>query len=220
VTAYFFSDETGQHTGGKYFVVAGIALTKYRKWIVDDITHAERASGKGKQDWKGTKNVAIRSDYIERVLNIENLNGSVFYAAYEDNQKQYWDYTVDALARAIQFFAPDEHCIIRHQGFNHKTREKLKASLAISGASFEIQTGDIKRSEIRLADALAGFIGVVKYSGTDSANYYPDVPGWFLNLTEKPQQEPEPDGATKEAPKNEAPIQGDPVGASQSPGIE
>jgi hypothetical protein len=199
---YFFSDETGQHSGGKYFVVAGVAFAKYRNWIAEEVQHAERASGKGKQDWKGTKNVAIRADYLNRILEIGNLNGTVFYAAYENHQKEYWDYTVDAIGMAIRRFAPDAHSIIRHQGFNYRTREKLKAELTTSGTSFEIQTGADKRCEIRLADALSAFIGIVKYSGSDSANHYPDVPDWFVDL------------------KNEAPIQGTPVGASQSPGIE
>ena len=183
-------------------MVAGVAFTKYRQWIADQIQHAERASAKGKQDWKGTKNPKQRIDYLERIFAIEDLKGTIFYAAYENHEKDYWSYTVDALSIAVARFAQNSHSFIRHQGFNYKTREKLKAHLRMSGASFEIQSGADKRCEIRLADALAGFIGVVKYSGSDSANLYPDIPEWFVDL------------------KNEAPIQGLPVGASQSPGIE
>lgn len=182
-TAYFFSDETGQHSGGKYFLMAGVAFTKYRKWIADDLHLAERVSMKGKQDWKGTKNIEQRIRYIQEILSIDNLQGSVFYSAYENHDKQYWDYTVDALTRAVGRFGANRHSIIRHQGFNYRSREKLKAALAVSGYSYEIQSGSQeKRAEIRLADALSGYIGLVRFSGAQTASYYPDIPAWFVDL--------------------------------------
>lgn len=181
--AYFFSDETGQHSGGRYFLVVGVAFAKYRKWITDDLHAAERTSDKGKQDWKGTKNPVCRINYIERILQIEALKGTVFYAAYENHEKEYWDYTVDALALGIQRFGRTCHSIVRHQGFNYRTREKLKAALIDTGCSYEIQTGSKeKRAEIRLADALAGYVGLVRFNRSATANHYPQPPDWFVDL--------------------------------------
>lgn len=190
-TAYFFSDETGLHSAGRYFLVVGVAFTKYRQWIADDLHHAERVSCKGKQDWKGTKNIHQRIRYISEVLQIERLRGTVFYAAYENNKKEYWTYTVDALSMAIQRFAADRHSIVRHQGFNFKSREKLKKAMSDAGCSFEIQSGSQqKRAEIRLADALAGYLGMSMYGDSTTAGYFPDVPEWFVDLKhEAPLQE-------------------------------
>lgn len=81
-TAYFYSDETGSHTKGRYFLVAGVVLTRHQKWIADQLHHAERVSGKGKQDWKGEKNVKIRIRYLEEVFAIKGLHGAVFIARF------------------------------------------------------------------------------------------------------------------------------------------
>jgi hypothetical protein len=182
-SAFYFSDETGQHSGGRYFLLAGVAFTRYRKWIADELLHAERASGKGKQDWKGTKHLGHRIDYIRRLLQIEAMRGSVFYACYERNEREYWTYTVDALLRALAFFGSGRRNIVRHQGFNYRSREKLRAALVGTGLEVHIESGNKeKRCEIRAADALAGYLGLMKYGSTETSNYYPDVPDWLVNL--------------------------------------
>ena len=181
--AYYFADETGNHSGGRYFLVAGVAFTKYRLWIRDELEQIERVSGKGKQDWKGTKNPRVRVDYIERVIALEQMQGTAFYAEYLNNDKEYWLYTVDALERAIKRFGAGCHNIVRHQGLNYKSREKLKEDLRSVGYSVEIQTGSEKRAEIRVADGLAGYLGLVKHNPDSStANYFPDVPDWIIDL--------------------------------------
>lgn len=183
-SAYLYSDETGTHSGGRYFVVAGAVLGKHQKWTADQIAHAERVSDKGRQDWKGTKNVKQRIRYIEEVLKIANLRGAVFFATYPNNDRKYFDCTVDALTRAVIQFGQDRKTLIRHQGFNYKTREKLKAALTETGRDYEIQTGSEKRAEIRLADALCGYLGLVLFNQDErNRNYYPPVPDWFLDLT-------------------------------------
>jgi hypothetical protein len=178
-----YSDETGQHSNGRYFLVCGVVLVTHQKWIQDQLHHAERVSDKGRQDWKGTKNVRQRSRYIEEVLEIQNLKGRVFYAAYADNQKNYWQYTVDALTKAIVKLGADGRCLMRHQGFNYNTRTKLADALACAGCDYEIQTGSEKRAEIRLADALCGYVGLVMFnSESQFAKYFPDLPDWFIDL--------------------------------------
>lgn len=188
---YFFSDETGQHSGGKYFLVCGAAISTHRIWTAEQLGHAERVSSKGKQDWKGTKNVGQRVRYIEEVLAIQNLKGTIFFAAYENNHKEYWDYTVDALFRVIQRFGRNRRSLIRHHALNFKSREKLKAALSSVGHRYEIQTGSEKRAEIRLADAICGYIGLQMYnSNHESAGLFPPIPDWFVDLkNEAPLQE-------------------------------
>jgi hypothetical protein len=182
-TAYYFADETGTHSGGRYFLVAGVAFTKYRLWMKDELEHAERASGKGKQDWKGTKHAGIRADYIQRVFDIEHMRQSMFYAEYLNNGKEYWSYTVDTLDRAIRRFGEGRHNIVRHQGLNYKSREKLKGELKNAGYSVEIQSGSEKRAEIRAADGLAGYLGLVKHNPENPAiRHYPNVPAWIVDL--------------------------------------
>lgn len=182
-TAYLYSDETGTHTKGRYFLVAGVVLTRHQKWIADQLAFAERISGKGKQDWKGTKNYKNRVRYIEEALDIENLKGTVFYATYPENQREYWAYTVDALSRAVCRFGIDRKTLMRHQGFNYQTRGKLKGALKEMGRDFEIQTGSDKRAEIRLADAVCGYLGLLLFNADSPvANAYPAVPDWFIDL--------------------------------------
>lgn len=140
-------------------------------------------SCKEKQDWKGTKNVERRIRYINELLTIRNLEGAVFYAAYENNRKEYWDYTVDALFRAVRRFGVNRFSIIRHQGLNFRSREKLKSALSSVGSKYQIQTGSDKRAEIRLADGLCGYIGLMRYNSEGStARYFPAIPSWFIDL--------------------------------------
>lgn len=163
--------------------MAGVAFTKYRQWIKSDLEQAERASGKGKQHWKGTRYVPHRVNYIERVLGITNLEGTIFYAEYVNNSREYWAYTVEALVLAIRRFGVDRHNILRHQGLNYKSREKLKSALKADGHSLEIQSGSEKRTEIRLADGIAGYLGLVRHNKENkSAGDFPDVPDWIINL--------------------------------------
>lgn len=193
--AFYFADESGNHSGGRYFVVAGVAFTKYRQWIKSDLEHAERASGKGKQDWKGTKNPSVRANYIERVLAIEQMRESVFYAEYLNNDREYWSYTVDALTLAIKKFGDGKHNIVRHQGLNYKSRQKLKYNLLECGLSVEIQSGSDKRAEIRVADGLAGYLGLVRHNPeSPSVNLYPDIPDWIIDLKSEAPQEVSQEG--------------------------
>lgn len=171
------------HSGGRYFVVAGVAIMKHRILTRDQLSQAERVSSKGKQDWKGTKNLQRRIRYIETVVKIPELTGAFFYACYENNERKYWEYTVDAIRLAILRFGQDRHCIVRHQGFNYRTREKLREALAELDYSFEIQTGSTKSVEVRLADGICGYLGLMLFNGdSQQASYYCAVPESFVNL--------------------------------------
>lgn len=106
-TMYLFSDETGAHTGGKYFIVAGVAFGSYRNWNRQDLLKAERVSLKERKDWADTKNPYQRIRYIEIILGLTGLQGRVFFACYR-NTKDYWDLTVETLDAAMHHFCRDD----------------------------------------------------------------------------------------------------------------
>jgi hypothetical protein len=168
-------------------------LTRHQKWIADQLHHAERVSGKGKQDWKGEKNVKIRIRYLEEVFAIKGLHGAVFYRSFPQNEQNYWDYTASTLSSALPLFGAGRMNDVRHQGFNFRTREKLKGDLECSGCAFQIQTGSEKRAEIRLADAICGFLGLTLFNAdSPTAKLYPAMPDWFIELkNEAPVMEPQ-----------------------------
>jgi hypothetical protein len=190
-TAFYFSDETGAHTGGRYFLVGGVALISHRLWTRDQLLQIERVSGKDKKDWHATKNPLQRRRYIEEVLKIEALRGAVFHAEYRDNGKNYFDCTVDALVSAIATYGEDRHNIVVHQGFAFAARTRLARALERQGHSYEIQPGNQnKRVEIRLADALCGYVGMMSDPDNVYANAFPELPEWFVDLKKRSPPSP------------------------------
>lgn len=127
---YFFTDETGAHTGGRHFIVAGVAFGHYRRWNRHDLLHAENVSLKGRKDWHETKNIAQRVQYIEIVLELERLREHMFYTHFTDTSKEhYWQHTVDTLCLAIAHFTDQETAVVHHQGLNGGSRDRLKKNL-------------------------------------------------------------------------------------------
>lgn len=187
---FFYSDETGHHSGGRYFIVAGIVVAAYHKLIRQQLVEAERISGKGKLDWHGTKDRRDRRRYLELALDIPQLRGRVFFRAYENTQ-EYWSCTAKALGEAVSLFGREKQCIIAHEGFTHSGREKLKRSVKASGR-FEVRAGDFKEPLIRLADCLAGFLALVKFGDPKKADFLGGLDyDWFIDLGKKSPSSPE-----------------------------
>lgn len=182
-TVYFFSDETGSNTRGRYFLVAGFASSRYRLWTRDDLLHVERVSMKNKRAWNETKVLAQRTRYIRDVLRIQHLQSRLFYATYRDNGRQTWTCTADAICLAVKRFAPNGHAIIKHQGFEYGAREKLRESLDPLGISYEIQPANqLKHAEIRLADALCGYLRTCQDGTPEMADRFDPPPEWLVDL--------------------------------------
>jgi hypothetical protein len=184
-TVYLFSDETGAHTGGKYFIVAGVAFDSYRKWNRHDLLQAEAVSMKDRKDWSDTKNAYQRIKYIEVVLGMGGLRGRVFFACYR-NTKDYWNLTVATLDAALHHFCGgDCRRLISHQGFNSQTRYKLRKALTARGWRVEVDpAGQKLHPEMRLADALCGYLGICHNEDSKVADKFPEMPDWFVNLNE------------------------------------
>ena len=149
-SAYFYTDESGSHTRGRYLVIAGIALVGHHNAVRAHLYAAEEQSRKGKRCWAGT-DARINADYLSRALDTELLAGRVFYQRYR-NASPTWDNTVDALALALKRFGDrGRRCILAHEGFGSGTRKKLER--ALRGLVAEVRSGQSeRRPEIRLAD--------------------------------------------------------------------
>ena len=89
-------DETGQQTGGRYLIVAAVAVTSHRRLIDARLCEAERLSKKGGQDWSGTSPTRL-SRYLSMALEIPDLQGGIFYRVCKNvDPKQYVNMTISA----------------------------------------------------------------------------------------------------------------------------
>jgi len=157
---YCYADETGPDTEGKMFLVAVVITTsELREAIERRLEDVEEKSGKGLIKWKSTS-VARKDAYLQGILNIDDLQGGLFYAVYRDT-KDYLRLVTLTIARAVMQFS---------QGREHKATiyiDGLKKSEFSKVARYLSQTGvrrrkiggldDESSAYIRLADALAGF---------------------------------------------------------------
>jgi hypothetical protein len=184
-TVQIYSDETGLHTGGKYFLIGGVIFEKTRRWTRHQLLHAESVSLKGKKDWHATKNQAQRVKYIETITDIAELRGCVFHDCYRNNAKNYWSMTVDSLDRALTRFSCQQAAIVFHQGFNSGSRNKLQKDLRERGHDVSVASANQENlPEVRLADAVCGYLGVLESRGR-IANAYPDCPEWLVDLKQE-----------------------------------
>lgn len=157
---YCYADETGPDTEGKMFLVAVVITTsELREAIERGLEGLELKSGKRLLKWKSTS-VKRKDAYLQGILGIDALQGSLFYAVYRDT-KDYLRLVTLTIARAVTRFS---------QGREHKATiyiDGLKKSEISKVARYLSQTGvrrrkvgglrDESSAYIRLADALAGF---------------------------------------------------------------
>jgi len=180
-----YSDESG-HKGQdiRLFTVAGVAISAHANVIKQKLVRAEKVSGKGTSKWQKTKSHQIRRHYLEEVLKIQQLNGCAFQRPYEGEVNAF-EATADALRAAVEEFAGNKHCVLVHQGFNAKTRTKLRDELRRAGIdNITVESGSMENEpRVRLADALAGFAGLIR-SDSHIVDIYNGLPyeGWFVEL--------------------------------------
>lgn len=178
-----YTDETGTHTAGRYFVVAGIALDAYHGKTRDALLKAETNSGKEKRDWrKSTPSMRVR--YLDEALVIEFLHSRVFFQIYRQIGKgEFFERTADTLAGAAEHFGGTGYrrVLAAHEGFTVGGRVKLQQLLDSRG-NFEVRSGSFgARPEIRLADALCGLLALVHCS-EHGAEYEHLVKDWFVRI--------------------------------------
>jgi hypothetical protein len=155
---YCYADETGPDTEGKMFLVAVVITTsELREAIERGLEGLEAKSGKGILKWKSTS-VKRKDAYLQGILGIDALQGSLFYAVYR-NTKDYLKLVSLTIAEAIIAFSQDKdyQATIYIDGLRKNERKEVVRFL--KGIKRRKVGGlrDESSAYIRLADALAGF---------------------------------------------------------------
>ena len=169
-----------------HFVVAGIAIMFDRANITQQLMDAERISQKGLADWHGTHPPNIRERYLDAVLGIESLHGRFFFYPFDSlAPNEYWEARVSALAAAISVYTPGNcHHMMQHEGLKSNPRFQLRSDLRKRGcAGVSVETAQfVAEPEVRLSDAVAGYVRGELYRGDGSRAILTNVPDWFVNL--------------------------------------
>jgi hypothetical protein len=182
-SVHLYSDETGQHTRGRFFIVAGVALSAYRQKIRTDLLRIEAESGKALMDWHKTSPPRRRA-YVAAALALPELHGRIFFRVHERiNPSDYWPRTIDTLLAAAATFRHGTRTVtVVHEGFTRGTRKKLASELKVHGR-FDVWPGFFEmRPEVRLADALAGLVAQAKFPNGAKAGSTDLLPDWAREL--------------------------------------
>lgn len=188
----FFSDDSYYPCGRKrvHGVTAGVAIAADKTNIHNRLLEAERISKKNRTDWHRTHPHAVRERYLEAVFEIESIRSRIFFRPFDvlapDEQ---WGARIGALDAAIRTFTTGrcQHAMYP-EGLTRRPREQLMDELKSKGrervtqhaALFEVDP------EVRLADALAGYIRAELYRGDGQRAALTNIPDWFVNLEYSP----------------------------------
>jgi len=158
---YCYVDESGQDTKGEFFLVSIIITEKEFKDKIEHILfNIERETGKRKTKWRPTP-LKRKIKYLENVLCVNELKGSIFYDIYKNNQEEYIKLTGESVAMAIKIKAEKNYSsTILIDGLNPAEQRKVVKIFRARRIHYKKVKGvrDQSNSIIRLADAMAGFI--------------------------------------------------------------
>ncbi len=157
---YCFVDESGQDTKGELFLVAVILHdTKDFSELENKLESMEGKTGKNKLKWKKTSK-DIKRRYLEELINIKELKGSIFYSTYNWT-KEYSKLTSLTIAKAIlaKNYTDYEVSIVI-DGLNDKERDIVRSELKGLKIKYRKIRGmkDEQSVFLRLADTMAGFL--------------------------------------------------------------
>lgn len=204
----FYSDDSYSHNGKPkqfHIVVAGCALSYDRENIRNALIEAERISNKGLLDWHKSP-PAVRERYIDAVLALPNLKGRVFYLPVDSMpMPRHGESRLYALNRAIEVFTTgDAHHQMFPEGLRQsKQRHLLRKALNACGKErVTVETAQfVMDPEVRLSDALAGYIRGEIYRGDGNRSELTNLPDWFINLEAQKDETPRNDpGGEKPGP--------------------
>ena len=195
----FYSDDSYSPNGQRFFfhmVVAGVAISADRENVTKALLEAESRSKKGiKVDWRGTP-TRIKADYMDIVLGIPGLRGRVFYHPFDSlRMHEHSNAREDTLQRVIARFTTGRDChhAMHHEGLKGKPRHLLRLALQDRGCDgVTVETAELKSDpEVRLSDALAGYIRAELYRGDGNRAALTNLPDWFENLEPERRNPPE-----------------------------
>lgn len=160
---YCYTDETGQDTKGKLFLVSIVLAEKDNlEMLKEKITEIE-TSTKGSKKWTKT-NDKKKILFIKTIIKLKFLRGSLYYSVYENTIK-YTPLVALAISKAvyrkIENVAEDYRVNIVIDDLRETdgeiVRKELKA-LKIHYNKIKVGLKDEQDILIRFADAIAGFI--------------------------------------------------------------
>lgn len=164
IKLYCYVDETGQDTGGKFFLVAIVVKeSKELDSLEGKLEAIEERSGKRQLKWKKIKH-EVKKKYLEEILKLPELRQAIFYSVYE-NTKAFSSLTSLTIAKAILAKENKNYtATVIIDGLNDKEREKVGNDLKKLKIKYRKIRGmkDEKSIFLRLADAMAGFLREVK----------------------------------------------------------
>ena len=180
---FIYSDETRRTTpDGRILIVAGVAISAHHNAIRRRLVEAEWSSRKDRLDWHRTTEQRRRRQYLESVFAIAELKTRVFFRLVPDTAP--WDETVKSIRAAMDQYCEQKRIVIAHEGFTASARDKLRHELRNDPRLEEVRTGHFdKEPLIRLADALAGFFGLMALDHSPKADALRDLnPDWIRKL--------------------------------------
>lgn len=159
-TLYCYVDESGADTKGRIYVVAVPTFGDSRDEMRLACEEFEWASNKYKRKWGGTR-PERRLEYLRLIFADKRFKGCLRYAIFYDTE--YEANTVQAIARAARFNAPDKFDLKVYVDALSKTQRAsymrdLNKKWGIRGADMRGIAKDENEALVRLADAIAGFV--------------------------------------------------------------
>lgn len=157
---YCYVDETGQDTKGKLFLVAIVLKSiEELEFLESKLAEIEKRTGKKQIKWKRT-NRKIKIDFLEELLRIKELKGSIFYSIYE-NTKEYTSLTSFTVAKAVLAKGGSDYSVtVIIDGLKDKERDIVRTELKKLKIRYNKIRGmkDEQSIFLRLSDAFAGFL--------------------------------------------------------------
>lgn len=160
---YTYTDETGQHTMGDFFIVVTVIIEKiHREGLKDFLLRIESNSDKNKLKWSST-NFDRRKSYMQHLINIpEDIKPVAYFSQFTDTT-QYGYNTGVAISRAVktELCGEENYGVkILIDGLQGRERDKMRRFMKDENIRYDKIRGrdDENCSIIRLADAVAGFL--------------------------------------------------------------
>ena len=160
---YCYVDETGQDTGGKFFLVSILLSGKEELQELRDKISEIESKTKGKTRWAKTDNKR-KISFLKIILNLKILKGNLYYSVYQDTTA-YTPLVAMAISKAIihrtKNYEGKYKVNIVIDGLGKKDRDiarKEFKNLNIKYNKIKVGLKDEQDVLLRLADAMAGFI--------------------------------------------------------------
>lgn len=155
-----FSDETGQDTKGRFFLVSACVINeKNEKDLEDLLIEIEIKSNKKFRKWKDSSN-NVRKVFLDSFFSSKFPLSSLFYAKYK-NSLEYVHLIALTIAQAILKKSGDNYKVkIFFDRINKKCEQEIKNELKKLKIKFKKIRGmkDESFALIRLTDTMCGLI--------------------------------------------------------------